>query len=117
MFGRGRHRGPDHRGHRLLGNRGPTGRAGLVPPQTGDAGLQEAGPPPPHGGFGHAGATHGLKPAMTRTQFQDDAGPPHMLLRRLRMIANLFKASAVGGRQDNGGGRVDLAMINSIGVG
>ncbi len=52
---------------------------------------------------------------MASAQRQDDAGSPDMLLKRLRMVADLFQALAVGGGQDNGG-RVDLAMISSVSV-
>ncbi len=50
---------------------------------------------------------------MARAQRQDDAGSPDMLLRRLRMVTDLFQALAVGGGQDNGG-RVGWAMIRSM---
>ena len=41
---------------------------------------------------------------MAGAQRQDDAGSPDMLRGRLRMVADLFQALAVGGGQDNGGG-------------
>ncbi len=97
------HRRLNHLGHLLRTDGRPTRRAGLVPPQTGHAGLQETVPPAPDRELGHAGATDGLEQAMTRAQRQDDAGPPDMLLRRLRMVADLFQTLAVGGGQDNGG--------------
>ncbi len=102
MLGRRLHGRLNHLGHLLPANGGATGRAGLVAPQTGEAGLQKAVPPAPYGELGHARATHGLEPAMAGAQRQDDAGSPDMLLRRLRMVADLFQALAVGGGQDNG---------------
>ena len=80
---------------------------GLVVPQTGDAFRLETIPLTPHDELGHAGATDGREQATARAQRQNDAGPPDMLLRGLRMVADLFQTLAVGGGQDNGGGRVD----------
>ena len=103
MLGRWLHRRLNHLGHLLQTDGSPTGRAGLVPPQTGDAFRLETIPPTPYGELGHARATHGLEQAMARAQRQDDAGSPDMLRRRLRMGADLFQALAVGAGQDNGG--------------
>ncbi len=108
MHRRRRHGRLDHLGHLLRTDGHTTRRAGLVPPQTGHAGLQEAVPPAQHGELGHASATHSLEQAMTRAQRQDDAGSPDMLRGRLRMVADLFQALAVGGGQDNGGGAYGL---------
>ena len=91
--------------HRLdarRGNRSLARRAGLVPQQPVDAALHEALLPAPHRRLGFARCRHdAVRPDAVGGE-QNDPRPPHMLLRRVPVGDDCFKAPTVAVQQADG---------------
>ena len=89
---RRRHRQRDQGLHLVLGDRLPPRRARGVPEKPVDALGEEAVPPAPDRRLRHARPPHGLGQPAARSELQDDAGPPDMLLKAPRVADDVFEA-------------------------